>query len=194
MTNQILAISKNYFLDGNSLYDKRKPRINLKPITSEIKIKIYEDRVKGWFIDIATGLKNDNEAGFIILSIATAYVEGNQQFREGKLSKNKSRKFFVNGMKRIFHEESVPELILNDYYAQIRCGLFHDGMTGRNVVISSNFSEPLRHIGGQIIINPHKFLDKIEEDLSGYIRDLKTNQILRDNFVTRFDAEHGNKI
>ena len=44
----------------------------------ETKILIYEDRVKEWFLKIGVKLKQDNEAGFVILQIATSYIEGNQ--------------------------------------------------------------------------------------------------------------------
>ena len=94
------AISKNYYAINNEIYDKRNVNgssLNLNDV--QTKIKIYEDRVSGWFLEIAEKLKSDNEAGFVILSMAIAYIEGNQQFREGKMSENNSKKFFIKGLK-----------------------------------------------------------------------------------------------
>jgi len=121
----------------------------------------------------------------VILSITIAYIEGNQQFREGKMSENNSKKFFIKGVRRIFDKENVPEDILKDYYKQIRCGLFHDGMTRGNVVISGEFPDPLRYTNGIIKINPHKFLGKIKEDFQRYVSDLEQgyDKKLIENFV-----------
>jgi hypothetical protein len=185
-----IAISKNYYVSDNKIYDKRNDGNILNPNDINNKIKIYEDRVSGWFLEIAEQLKSDNEAGFVILSISIAYIEGNQQFREGKLSENSSRRYFVKGLRRIFDKENVPEDILKDYYKQIRCGLFHDGMTGNKVIISGDFQDPLRYINGIIKINPHRFFDKIKEDFRNYIQDLKQNIELQKKFEKRFDLEH----
>ena len=192
--NQIVktAISKNYYVIDNEVYDKRKKnnkKLDLNDVKT--KIKIYSDRVGGWFLKIGENLKKNNEAGFVILSIAIAYIEGNQQFREGKLSENNSKKFFIKGLRRIFDKENVSEDILKDYYKQVRCGLFHDGITKSNVLISGDFQEPLRYINGIIKINPHKFLDKIKEDFQRYVNDLEQDydKKLTSNFIKMFDLE-----
>lgn len=183
------AISENYYIQNNDAFDKRAPNTPLLLNEEKTKIKIYEDMVNGWFLKVAERLKQDNEAGFVILSVAVAYIEGNQQFRESKLSKNNSKKFFIKGVRRIFDKENVPENILADYYSQVRCGLFHDGMTKKNVIISADFADPLRYLNGVIRINPHKFLDKIKADFESYIAELETNTTLRNNFIKRFDLE-----
>lgn len=189
------AISKNYYVINNNVYDKRNENENSLDLNEvKTKIKIYEDRVNGWFLEIAEKLKTDNEAGFVILSIAIAYIEGNQQFREGKLSENNSKKFFIKGIRRIFDKEDVPEDILKGYYKQVRCGLFHDGMTKSNVLVSGKFPDPLRHTNGIIKINPHKLFDKIKEDFKNYILELESNEDLRKIFIKRFDLEQGEKI
>jgi hypothetical protein len=189
--NQIVktAISKNYYVVNDKIYDRRSAKISLNLNEVQTKIKIYEDRVSGWFLEIAEKLKINNETGFVILSIAIAYIEGNQQFREGRMSENNSKNFFIKGLKRIFDKETVPEDILKDYYKQIRCGLFHDGMTRGNVTISGEFPDPLRYTNGIIKINPHKFLDKIKQDFQNYIQELEWNDELRKSFEKRFDLE-----
>lgn len=184
------AISENYYVMSNNIYDKRQvSNSSLSLNDYETKIKIYEDRVNGWFLKIAEKLKRDNEAGFVILSIAIAYIEGNQQFREGKISENNSKPFFIKGIRRIFGKEDVPEDILKDYYKKVRCGLFHDGMTGKNVSISGDFPDPLRYTNGTIKINSHRFLDKIKQDFQSYIAELEQDEDLRNKFIKRFDLE-----
>ncbi len=204
------AISKNYFhwepsIDGR-IYDQRFVDKHLKenqapeessfdPGDIDTKILVYEDRVKTWFLDIADGLKKNNEAGFVILSIAIAYIEGNQQFREGKTSNRRGRspKFFIRGMRRIFNKEHVAENILKEFYHQVRCGLFHNGMTGNKVSISGQLPLPVRNDGEKIDINPHKFLDNIIDDFKDYILILKDpkNKKERGNFEKRYDLGEG---
>ena len=156
----------------------------------EVKIKVYEDRVIGWFLDFAKKLSNEErDAGFIVLHISIAYIEGNQQFREGKLSKGTSTANFIKGVRRIFDKAHVPEEILKKYYQQIRCGLFHDGITKRDVSISGEYFDPLNYDNKKILINPHKFLSKVIEDFRGYIEELKFNQESRANFEKRWNLE-----
>lgn len=196
-----VALSKNYFLFPdlviNWVYDKRNcqgsdeeisKQQGLDPNDLDVKIKIYNDQVRGWFFDIADNIKSNNEAGFIILQIAISYIEGNQQYREGKLSHGNSETFFVKGMRRIFDKENVPKNVLSFFYDQVRCGLFHDGITKKNVLISCELPDPVRNINGKIMINPHKFLNKIKEDFENYINQIQnsTNAELRTNFNLRW--------
>lgn len=194
------AISKNFFhwepIIGPWVFDQRlvnKYLAENKPPKEsaldyrdiETKILVYEDRVKGWFLDVANELKKNNEAGFIILQISLSYIEGNQQYREGKSSRNVSEKFFIRGMSRIFKRRGKNyKKLLKDFYKQVRCGLFHDGMTRRNVTISGEFKKDLLFTKNEIKINPHKFLDTIYEDFENYIKQLKNkkNARLRKSF------------
>jgi len=185
------AISKNYFqwdpsTDGK-IYDQRLVNICLKegnlpeesaldPNDIDTKILVYEDRVKEWFLGVGKRLNHDNEAGFVILQIALSYIEGNQQYRKGESSERKSKEFFKEGMKQIFPEIKKTKKIdnlLSMFYKQVRCGLFHDGMTGRFVTISGEFPNALEISNTEIKINPHKLLDKIIKDFDDYILLLK---------------------
>lgn len=196
------GVSKNYFhwesyTDGKiydqrlvdkSLEEKKEPKESaFDPNNIDTKILVYEDRVKGWFLEIAGKLKTDNEAGFVILQIALSYLEGNQQYRKGENSRNNSEVFFKESLKRIFPELCIRQNIdrlLHNFYVGVRCGLFHDGMTRRFVTISGEFSDALSIHANEIKINPHKFLDKITEDFDEYITELKdtSNTVLRRNF------------
>ncbi len=199
------AISKNFFQFNPSqtkkIFDKRivgenyldelpQEQRGLDPNNIDNQIKFYEDRVNGWFLEIAKKLsEEDNDAGFVILSLAIAYIEGNQQYREGKLSHKNSKKFFIKGMRRIFDKENVAQNILEDFYDQVRCGLFHDAITKKNVSISGMYQNPVRNINGKIMINPHRFLDKIIEDFKNYIYLLSTDNVLKENFKKRLEEE-----
>lgn len=185
------AISKHYFqakeLGKYGVGDIRVLGKILDIRDLETKILIYEDRVKEWFLEIAEGLKKNNETGFAILQIALSYIEGNQQYREGKRSDDQSFIFFKRGLKRIFNLKSNNQR-LHDFYKEVRCGLFHDGMTRKKVTISCEFPTPLRITKNQIKINPHEFLDNVKKDFNEYINRLKNkrNKKLRKNFEKHF--------
>jgi len=193
---QKIAVSKHFYMkhgDSDYIYDRDKNhRYDIRLL--DIHILIYEDMVKTWFLDVGKYLIIKNkvkinkeyfdtgEAGFVILQIATSYVEGNQQYREGKSSHSCSKEFFRKGLKRIFklvHEDKI----IDKFYEQVRCGLFHDGMTKKLVTISGEY-EPLTLSDESIRINPSKFLQLIESDFNDYIRKLKShkNKTLRRNF------------
>ena len=76
---------------------------------------------------------------------------------------------------------------LKVFYKQVRCGLFHDGITGKNVLISGSYPEAVIVDNDKICINPHEFLDKVKEDFSNYIADLKNKRKPEiDNFEKMF--------
>lgn len=203
------GISKNYFHwepDDGKIYDQRiinelqnpsneaqTTGLNLDDINT--KILIYEDRVKEWFLEIGKRLKLDNEADFVILQIALSYIEGNQQYREGESSDRRSKEFFKKGLKRIFSEIQniyMIENVLDNFYKQVRCGLFHIGITGHGVTISGEFSDALKILFPEfpeIRINSHKFMDAMVNDLENYIKELndQNNTELREDFERFYD-------
>lgn len=67
----------------------------------ETKVAIYEDRVRGWFLDCAARLQADHNAGFVVLMVAVAYLEGNEQYRRGSTSNKKSEKYFVSAHSKV---------------------------------------------------------------------------------------------
>ena len=83
----------------------------------------------------------------------------------------------------------VPDEVLNDFYDQVRCGLFHSGMTRHKVIINNTFDEVIDFTElGAIKINPKKFLTEINLDFDNYIQTLRvsTNQTERDKFSRMF--------
>jgi hypothetical protein len=151
----MFSISKNFYKNSRRskwIIDKRNNN-KIDPNLLDTRILVYEDMVKTWFLDIAKYLtiKNKveingesidtNEAGFLIIQIAISYIEGNQQYREGKESKGNSKKFFRLGMMRIFKLRKSEQI--DKFYDQVRCGLFHDGMTKKMVTISGEYLNPI---------------------------------------------------
>lgn len=149
----------------------------------EHKIRIFERQVNGWFLERASTLLGEENNGFVILMIATAYIEGVEQYRQGESSNGKSKSFFKKGVKRIFEVDSSR---LDGFYSELRCGLFHNGMTGPNIRIHSTiYDEPIDFSdGNRIKINQQRFLERVKEDFRQYLTDLRdtTKTELRNNF------------
>lgn len=159
----------------------------------EDKIMIFERQVNGWFLERASNFLEDEDNGFVILMIATAYIEGVEQYRRGKSSNGSSRDFFKDGVKRIFQVDSSNYNKLGCFYSELRCGLFHNGMTGPYIRIHSVINDkPIGFSDGKIIkINQRLFLEKVKEDFEKYLADLKdtTQTDLRNNFNKMYTFE-----
>ena len=160
------------------------------------KVRIYEDRVRGWFLDHAKTLIKEQHADFVVLMICTSYLEGNQQFKEGKSSKiGESGETIKRALKSILPVPKEKEWVFDKFVSEVRHGLFHDGMTRELVSINRNFPNPFsinKDFGGMLLINPILFLWVIEEDFKEYIGDLKNpnNKELRENFEKHWEERH----
>lgn len=162
----------------------------------EMCLVVYEDQTRGWFHDQARILeKASDHAGFVLLLIAVSYIESYAVFWKGKDSRNRSQEFFRDAFKDIFPIEAGNSAILdkaiNEIYHQVRCGLFHVGVTRGKVILSGEFDHAVGiEVNNEtkevvrISINPHKILDTIEEHFSSYVMRLRNpdEEELRTNF------------
>ena len=162
----------------------------------ETRVAIYEDQVRGWFLDQARILeKVSSGAGFVILMVCLSYVEAYAIFYNGQDSKSKSERFFCDGIKAIFPvsggNAELQDKGYQELWVQMRNGLFHTGMTREKVVPSGDFKAPIAvtmHIETQspvrIEVNPHLMLGAIEDHLSRYTMRLRNpDEVeLRENF------------
>ena len=176
----------------NEVFDEKTGEI-LDPTDIDDKIKIYERQVKGWFLNRASRFLRGKDNGFVILMIAISYIEGNEEFRNGVSSNGRSREFFVSGIRRIFSIEAQTNQ-LNDFYNQIRCGLFHSGMTRNKVIIIDDSNSQIIDFSENetIKINYRKFLHKIRIDFNRYLKILKNSENISER--NRFDQMFSNLV
>lgn len=180
---------------------KVSPNFDLSKVETggiEDKIDVYEDRIKGWFLEPARILeeKGSGHAGFAILLLAVSFVEGYGILLRGEDSQRQSKIFFKAGLREMFkgletrHSQKIVDKALNGIYEQIRCGLAHYGMTKEKVTLSGDYQNPIDVVFDanknitHIMVNPHRFLDKMEESLGEYIERLRDPEenVLRSNF------------
>lgn len=156
----------------------------------EAKVKVYEDRVTNWFLGLSKPMvESQSPHDYIALSIALSYIEGVEQFREGKTTpRGKSGAWFTKSAKRIFpsaHEDAIKRL-----WEEARCGLFHCGFTDGKTYVSHNHVEPLEIFGDRLNINPKKFVEATIQDFQRYVDNLlnsKQDDDIRTNFITHWD-------
>ena len=153
---KILALSPKYhkIIDNNapnivfSYHQDEKDKIKIVEEFEDNfngKIKIYEDRIRGWFLNFGKDLTKEKHSGFIILMICVAYLEGNQQFREGKESQNNSGEMIKKAISRMIKIPKENERLFNLFVEEVRCGLFHDGMTRKHIFIKNSLILLIRH-------------------------------------------------
>jgi hypothetical protein len=194
----------------------------LKNAALQDKIDVFEDQVLGWIIDPAKRLLPQPHCDRAALMIAVSYFEAVACYLGGRESDKKSERFFRTGLLRVFPEieENVcgaftrtldrgrgtdPEQILRglcrSLYRELRCGLYHVGLARAKVCIWPGFV-PLAFISDSsawevkaILIDPARFVERIEQDFGTYIRRLRSSDerwgTERENFERLWDARYG---
>lgn len=170
------------------------------------KISVFEDRVLGWQLEVAELIREQIEnaptgspwqhAAFGLLNSLVSYFEMIAQYRSGQSSSGKSGQFFQDGLEDVFPRQfSVAEK--KAIYSAVRCGLYHNAMTKRGVVLSGDFPNAVNatlDANGDIIalINPHRLSPVLVNHFNDYVVELRkpTNTALRSSFETFFD-QHG---
>lgn len=193
LRNDPIYIAPDIYARLNNEYypraiDERNNR-ELDLLEIEDKILIYERQVQEWFLNKAKALIKRREYDFVVMMIATAYIEGVEQYRHGESSEGKSKKTFREGVKRIFELGGADNQKIDNLYAHLRCGLFHNGMSGDLIVLNRKLREPIVFMDDGIIkINPVRFLDTVVNDFSNYIHELNfaEDEELRRNFDRMF--------
>ncbi len=173
--------------DGSYLVIDEREHTRLDPTNVFDKIIIYERQNKGWFLEPTLNmvLYKPEHKGFLVLMSCLSYIEATQQYIEGRTSIDGSRLTFIRGINRIY-----PGKYSNDnigrLYQQARCGIFHNGMTRGQIIISTDFADSITFTEEDIKINPKKFIKDLIYDFNNFIHILKTNEFARDNFNRMF--------
>lgn len=205
---EIGSISPNYYVNNefpNKVFTIRIENELYVPdrilnYNTETKILIYEDRVKGCFLDLARKLTKEQNSELIVLMICINYLEENQQFREGKSSdRYSSSNFLKRALKRIFSK--IQDDVLDIFLNKVRHGLFHDAMIRKGVILqyyldAPLFSATLKNGEKWIKLDPALFLREILIDFDIYINILKNrpSKVIKENFEKYWLWEEKQKV
>ncbi len=183
-----------------------------QPYSIDDLITIYEDRVRGWFLDIADKLTENVAADFATLMIVTAFFEGHAIYLEGKDSKDRSREAFKVGFKEVMRSqwtgsEKDLDATADMLWAQVRIGLFHTGMVYSQVGLfrgtETEEHPPVKIYPGSelmpglkepdyLVLNALKLLKIVQEYFGKYIACLRdpNNSQERENFRKGWEICH----
>lgn len=176
------------------------------------KIMIFYERVIGWQIDIANivanGIKDETgkvlkceikDSGYAVLNILLSYFEMIGKYNAGYLGEmtrgtwqdNSSKKHFKEGVGMVFPEFKKYPWLPRKLYTNVRCGLYHHGMTEGGIILTGESNLPIKPTDEEwLIINPHLLVLKLKDHFESYIEQIINDQNLRVNFEKRFDYEN----
>ena len=170
------------------------------PGTIEEKLKVFADRVRGWQLDIAREtIKQNGDSGFAVLHIVTSYFEMIAMYINGPGLMG-SQKYFKAGASSVFPELETEKKrhvrwFLRSLYKNLRCGLYHQGMTRTGIVLTGNTTQPYRFkdLGSgasRIIINPRLLVEHLCNHFDSYVKTIEdaSNASERANFEAMFDS------
>ena len=181
----------------------------LPTIRVEDKIAIFADRVRGWQLDIAERLvRQEQHSGYAVLSIVINYFEMIAKYEQGYEGVYGSQEHFVVGAQTVLAalmsnpDFGVGEDTFKTLYTDVRCGIYHSGLTVGNIVLTAvarkttlpsgrETEVPVwtSHGGSVVYIYPLLLVHWIQRHFSGYVAQLldPRNDELRQMFERRFD-------
>jgi hypothetical protein len=156
------------------------------------KIGVYESRVRDWFLGLADSYvaEEPSRSDYVALSIALAYIEGVEQFRQGQdTPMSQSGNWFKASAARIF--PNAPDKALDRLWREARCGLFHSGFTDGRTYLSHKCKDAIAIIGEDMEINPRLFVNAVLDDFSTYVSELRAapNSDLSLRFESLWDLQ-----
>jgi len=210
-----LTVSRNYIWDEKAdefIHLQSNDRYSAEEY--ENKIRIFEDRVRGWFLDVALNLVSGSEQVefsfnsedyvapnpkvYVALSVALAYIEGVEQYRCGeKTPDRQAGEWFRKSAKRIF--PATCDDAITRLYKEARNGLFHSGFTYGKTYINCDYKqalelEALESVEKKLKINPKKVIEAVIDDFNRYILELRdsSNSDLGRKFLKLWDERWEN--
>jgi hypothetical protein len=131
------------------------------------------------------------QAGYVILSVASAYFEMIQQFIDGKESveedengrvRSHSWDFFNRGFKEVYPQLEWTDDSIKKIYKVIRCGMYHGGMPKVHCHLSRYFQPGFHLCHNEIHVNPAAVVREICCHFQRYIESLNFDPTRRANF------------
>jgi hypothetical protein len=157
-----------------------------------IGIEIFEDRIRGRFLNIVGNIQSAPFSGFVVMAIDCLLVETLEQFYRGVPdSVGGSKAFFTNFFERSDvlkkeFTESQREL----FYDHFRCGILHQAEIKGDSLVWKVGQLVWENQPGSITINRQKFHEILACEFSAYtqkLRDKANFSDLRLRFRTKMD-------
>ncbi len=147
----------------------------------DLMVDVYEDQLSGWLFQPANLLRSGraSNAGFALLTLALSYIEGNQQFRDGRRSDENhmgdgSTGAFTRACTRIFPAKEITKEGWADFFDKARCGAFHWTLPKPGTLINHEAPTAVAIERGAFEVNPERLLDAVEVDFKAYVELLRS--------------------
>lgn len=159
-------------------------------------IDIFEDRIRGRFLDLINHFEGVNGAGFAVMALDCLLIETLQQFRLGvaRTPRNKSGEYFRLFLTETSFKNYFDENSSDLFFDQIRCGILHQAEVKKSSKIQTKGEIPLVSLDGSggLLINRRKFHERMEKAFQEYLDALRKSdppdEPLRQNFRDKMDA------
>lgn len=158
-------------------------------------ITIFEDRIRGRFLDVVQCIANQPDAGFAVMALDCLLIETLQQTRQGvaETPRGKGEEYFVNFLIYTAFASDFDEHKAKAFYKHIRNGILHQAEIKGSSRIRTDSDLPIVQYAPDnkgLIINRRKFHQKLVQVFDDFIADLRNpaNQSLRDHLRQKLDA------
>jgi hypothetical protein len=192
MTQDYLEVSENYWWrESSNEFEHRTSHSRMSAESFDAKVAVFEDRVRTWFLDVASShvVDGSTPADYVALSVALAYIEGVEHYRRGRAASGEEHGPWFKERARAIFPMAEPEAVERLWRA-VRCGLFHSGFAEGPTILSRASGEALELSGRFLRINPKAVLRGVIDDFGRYVAELRQqgpSGELGKNFVSLWD-------
>ncbi len=157
-------------------------------------VDIFEDRIRGRFLDIVDGIQGKLFAGFAVMALDCLLIETLQQFFEGvhETPSSQSGEYFKKFLTQTAFGEDFDEDMAEAFYRKIRCGILHQAEIRGNSRLRIDVPDLVRWTDDRrgLIINREKFHEKLVGIFQEYLARLRdgADPGLRGRFKRKMDA------
>ncbi len=144
----------------------------------QVAITIFQDRIRGRFLDPITKIDKLPFAGFAVLALDCLLIETLQQFREGldQTPYGKGAKYFAKSLKFPPLDQHFCESVAEDFYRKVRCGILHQGEVKGAWLVRTTHDLPAisqSPDGSVWIVQRRKFHACVVEAFDRYVSELR---------------------
>ena len=165
--------------------------------TTDDKIDVFIARVEGWQLGVARQMIEKDLKGrdLAVLHILSSYFEMIGKHISGYLGNDRSRRYFSVGLRDVFRDIDPQEVeFMNSLYKNLRCGLYHLGRPGPNVILNDAASGAIGYNAENdfLMISPTTLLEAVENHFRSLAEALRdpASSALRGNVERRFDHDN----
>jgi hypothetical protein len=196
LTAPFITVSPHFELDTSSQtiteYSEQRELIRSYSFDDKsLPVKIYRDRMTGWFFEVAERLLLEHQ-DVAAVHMVTPLIEAIEEHIRGESSKYKSAEFFKASVKRIFGLTDSDAL--NLIYGGLRCGFAHHGFLKDddeyyNILLSSGLSRALIYNDKVLWVDSKKYVSAIRQAFDAFYNELSADPNKMDKFLKLWNKD-----